>query len=570
MFASLPKTAQEFMTWTWGQIEPYFQDLLARPLTRETIEGWLADWTLLMQLFSEAGSRQSIATTVDTTDKAAEERFHTWLREVGEPAQALEQQLKEKLLASSLSVPGFEIALRNMRNEAEIFRAENVPLFTEEQKLSDEYNRVVGAQTVQWEGEEITLTQLKTVFQEADRATRERAWRLASTRRLADREALNDLWQRLLDLRLHQARNAGFQSYRDLRWRQFARFDYTPDDCAIFHQAIEQEVVPAATRVYERHRALSGVERMHPWDLDGNDLAPPSRPALYPFKTTEELVSKAEAIFRRVEPELGDYFAIMRREELLDLDNRKGKAPGGYQAALALVKRPFIFMNAIGLQNDVQTMLHEGGHAFHWFEASQLPYAQQWDYGAEIAEVASMSMELLASPYLAAKEGGYYSEADAALARVKHLEGILLFWPYMAVIDAFQHWVYTHPEDARDPARCDACWGDLSNRFIPGVDWSGLDDARVTGWQRKLHIFQIPFYYVDYGLAQIGALQVWRNALNNQAEAVKHYRYALSLGGTKPLPELFAAAGAKFAFDATTMRELVALIEGTIEGLQPA
>jgi oligoendopeptidase F len=565
---SLPKTAQEFMDWKWPQIEPYFQELQARDLTEDTVAQWLADWTLLAQLFSESFARQSIATTVDTTDKAALERFHTWLQAVGEPFQSAEQKLKEKLLASGLDPVGFEIPLRNMRTEAEIFREANVPLSTQERKLMDEYNRIIGAQTIIWEGEERTLIQLKPIFQSDDRATRERAWRLVSQRRLADREALNTLWQQLLPLRRKQAENAGFSSYRDYRWKQFARFDYTPDDCLTFHDAIEKVVVPAATRAYERQRKLLGVDALRPWDLDRDDVYPPSRPALHPFKTVEELVSKTQNIFRKVDPELGEYFAIMRQEKLLDLDNRKGKAPGGYQSALALVKRPFIFMNAVGIHDDVTTLLHEGGHAFHWFEASRLPYAQQWDYGAEIAEVASMSMELLGAPYLTEKEGGFYSESDAAHARIQHLERIIIFWPFMAAIDAFQHWVYTHEAEASNPAKCDAKWGELWDRFIPGVDWSDLEDARVTGWHRKLHIFKYPFYYVDYGLAQIGALQVWRNSLTNKVEAVHQYRYGLSLGGTRSLPQLFAAAGAKFAFDAATMRELVELIETTIHDLE--
>jgi oligoendopeptidase F len=461
-----------------------------------------------------------------------------------------------------------EIPLRNMRTEAEIFNEANVPLFTQEQQKSITYNQIIGAQTVEWEGKEVTLTQLKPVMQSDDRSQREQAWRLIAARRLADRDKLNYLWQEFLPLRLKMAKNAGFKNYRDFRWRQFLRFDYTPDDCLTFHKAIEKVVVPAATRIYQRQRQLLGVERLRPWDLDRDDVYPPSRPALYPFKTVEELISKAETIFHRVDPELGEYFSIMRREKLLDLDNRKGKAPGGYQSSLILIKRPFIFMNAVGIHDDVQTLLHEGGHAFHWFEASHLPYYDQWNYPSEIAEVASMSMELLAAPYLTAKEGGYYSEVDAAHARIHHLEQQVLFWPYMTVVDAFQHWVYTHPRKAADPASCDEKWGELWARFIPGVDWSDLEEARVTGWHRKLHIFQIPFYYVDYGLAQVGALQVWRNSLSDKQQAIRQYRQALALGGTRPLPELFAAAGAKFAFDAKTLTGLVGLIESTIDDLQ--
>ncbi len=570
MFNTLPATAQEFMDWNWAKIEPYYTDLLTRELNTDTVAAWLADWSTLGKLIHECFTRLSIATTLNTTDEAAVQRYHTYLQQISEPAQTAEQRLKEKLLASGLNPVGFELPLRNMRAEAAIFREANVPLSTEENKLGTEYDRIIGAQTVQWAGEERTLTQMKPVLQSDDRATREQAWRLIAERRLRDRPALNALWQKLLDLRRQQAANAGFADYRTLRWQEWKRFDYTPEDCEVFHAAIEQVVVPAATRVYERQRALLGVETLRPWDLDRDDVYPPSRPPLYPFKTIDELVSKAENIFRQVDPELGEYFAIMRREKLLDLDNRKGKAPGGYQAALAVAKRPFIFMNAVGIHDDVQTLLHEGGHAFHLMETVHLPYMQQWHYSAEMAEVASMSMELLASPYLTEAHGGYYSEPDAAHARIHHLEHILLFWPYMAVVDAFQHWVYTHEDAAADPAQCDATWGSLWQRFIPGVDWSGMEDARVTGWHRKLHIFRIPFYYVDYGLAQIGALQVWRNAMSDQAGAVRQYRHALSLGGTRTIPEFFAAAGGKFSFDAATMGELVDLIEQSIDRLHGA
>jgi len=258
----------------------------------------------------------------------------------------------------------------------------------------------------------------------------------------------------------------------------------------------------------------------------------------------------------------------MARESLLDLDNRKNKAPGGYCASFPMSKRPFIFMNAVGLHDDLQTMLHESGHAFHNFERDALTYSQQRQIGLEFAEVASMSMELLAAPYLAAREGGVYSDADARRARVEHLESDILFWPYMAVVDTFQHWVYAHPSDAADPSKCDAQWAVQWDRFMGGVDWGGLDEEMVTGWHRKLHIHQVPFYYVEYGLAQLGAVQVWANALRDQAGAVARYRRALALGGTAALPQLFAAAGAKFAFDTATLGRYVDLMERTIEELE--
>ncbi|MEZ4671887.1 MAG: M3 family oligoendopeptidase [Anaerolineae bacterium] len=568
MFDTLPKDTATFMNWSWSQIEPYYDALATRELSAATVDTWLKEWTLLGELIGESYTRLYVATTVDTTDEAAVTRFHTYLGDIMEKVEPKEQILREKVIASGLNPPGFEIALRNMKTDVALFREANIPLNTEEQKLTNEYDRIVGAQTVQWEGQELTLMQLKPVFHTAERPTREQAWKLASERRLADRAELNKLWGQFLELRLKMTENVGFESYRDFRWQQFKRFDYSPQDCMTFHEAIEEVAVPAASRIYERQRRKLGVETLRPWDLDRDDVYPPSRPPLHPYKTIDELEGKAEGIFNKVDPYLAQHFSTMRRENLLDLDNRKGKAPGGYCITLGHSRRAFIFMNAVGIHDDVQTLFHEAGHAFHAFESVKLPYNQQRDAPIEMCEVASMSMELLAAPYLPFSEGGYYTPRDAARARIEHMEQNILFWPYMAVVDAFQHWVYSNPQQAADPVACDAQWGELWARFIPGVDWSGLEDARVTGWHRKAHIFEIPFYYVDYGLAQIGAIQVWRNALRDQAQAVSQYRDALSLGGTRPLPELFAAAGAKFAFDASMLGELVNLMETTMAELE--
>lgn len=564
MFENLPKTSQEALDWEWSQFQPYYDDLQQRSLSSESIMSWLADWSDLASLLEEIYARLYVATTVDTTDTNAEARFNRYLDHIYQPSATAEQLLKEKLLESGLEPAGFEIPLRNMRAEADLFREENLPLETQVQKLSNEYDRIIGAQSVEWEGEELTLTQLRPVFQDTDRAKREAAWHLSSERQLADRDALNTLWQQLMALRLKIAKNAGFDNFRDYQWLNFKRFDYTPQDCETFHAAIEESIVPLARRLYDLRRQQLGIDSLRPWDQEVDSQG---RPPLRPFANSEELVSKTEAIFRQVDPQLGEYFAIMRQEGLLDLDNRKGKAPGGYQMDFTRARRPFIFMNAVGLHDDVQTLLHEGGHAFHCFESSQLPYVQQREFSAEISEVASMSMELLAAPYLAASKGGYYSDADATRARIEHLESIIQFWPYMAVVDAFQHWVYTHHEAATDPANCDTTWGVLWDRFMQGIDYSGLEDARMTGWQRKLHIFQIPFYYVDYGLAQLGAVQVWSNALQDQTTAVRRYRSGLALGGTQPLPELFAATGAKFAFDSETVRAAAQLLQRTLDEL---
>jgi len=567
MFAELPNTINDFQTWDWAKIEPYFKALEARDLTEANVIEWLNDWAKLNFLIGETHSRLYVGTTVDTTDEATEKRYNAYLEDILQPTNVAAQRLKEKLIASGLKPEGYSIELRNMRTEAELFREENVPLFTQESKLGTEYDKIIGAQTVQWEGQERTIAQMKPVYQDGDRSKRESAWRMVSQRQLADRSALNELWQRFLKLRTEIAGNADMPDYRAYRWRNFLRFDYTPDDCARFEDAIAEVVVPAATRIYEQRAKRLGVGAVRPWDLDVDPLG---RAPLRPFSDIDTLNHTTSTIFHKVDPQLGDYFDVMQREKLLDLDNHKGKAPGGYCTYFPVAQRPFIFMNAVGLHDDVQTLLHEGGHSFHAFEASKLPLYQQGDVPIEFAEVASMSMEHLAGRYLTQAEGGFYSEADAARARIEHLQSDILFWPYMAIVDAFQQWVYTHADDAMNPDNCDAKWGELQDRFQPGIDYTGLEDAKVTGWHRKLHIFQIPFYYVDYGIAQVGAVQVWRNSLKDQAKAVADYRHALSLGGTKSLPELFKAAGAKFAMDADTLREAVDLIETTCAKLEPA
>lgn len=564
MQTTLPNEIHEFMQWDWSKIDPHYQSLAARPVTQATVEMWLKDWTQLSNLVRESHQRLYVGSTVDTTDVQAQQRYADFLDNIYPSAQAAEQVLREKLLASGLQPQGFEVPLRNMRAEAELFRKANLPLLSEELKLVTEYDKVIGAQTVHWQGKEVTVAQLQSVYQDPDRNLREQAWQLASTRQLADREVINDLWVKLLAIRRQLAVNADLPDYRAYRWRQLLRFDYRPEDCKQFHQAIEGVVVPAARRLYERRRQLLGVEVLRPWDLNVDAL---SRPALKPFKTITELEDGTAAIFDRVDPELGAYFKLMRQERLLDLDNRKGKAPGGYCTDFPASKRPFIFCNSVGVHDDVQTLIHEGGHAFHVFESSHLLYAQQLQVPLEFAEVASMGMEFLASPYLSAEPGGFYTQDESAQAQVEHLEQSLLFWPYMAVVDAFQHWVYEEPEAASDPDRCDAKWDELWERFMVAVDWSGLEQEKMTGWQRKLHILEDPFYYVEYGLALLGAVQVWRNAQKDQPGAVAAYRQALSLGGAATLPQLFKTAGVKFAFDADTLGEAVELMESTIVAL---
>ena len=563
----LPETAHEFSTWTWSQIEPHTRELAERTLTAENLEEWLSDWSRLLSLVEESSARLQVAASADTSDAEAETRFNNFRDQVYNPAMAADQRIKENLLNSGLKPPaGFENPARNMRVEADLFREENLSLSTDERKLVSAYNKIVGAQTVAWEGEELTLYQLEARLQDPNRTARERAWRRSVERQLVDGPAIDGLWAKLVAVRHDMARNAGFQDYRAFRWQQMHRFDYTPQDCLRFHQAIETVVTPVVGRIYERYRRQLGVEALRPWDLEVDPLG---RPSLQPFDDVEELEEKAAAIFYHVDPQLGEHFDTMRREGLLDLGNRKNKAPHGWCMTYPVVRKAFIFMNAIGWQRDVIMLLHEAGHAFHVFEMAALDYYHQLEVNAEFLEVASMAMELLAAPYLSASQGGFYAEEDAARARIKHLEdAIIVSWPYIAAMDAFQHWVYTNPEAGVDAATCGEKWAEIWLRFMPGVDWSGLDDALTTRWHYVPHFFEWPFSGIEYGIAQLGAVQVWRNALDDRAGAVARYRQALSLGCTVPLPGLYEAAGAKLTFDAETLGQAVALMEQTIADLE--
>lgn len=564
MFDSLPYTAQETLGWTWSDFEPYYSDLAERTLNDSNVTEYLRDWTRIAEIASETHSRLSVATTRNTADQDAEKRFHAFLENVFPKLEEVDHRLKSKLLEVNSAPDGFELSLKKMRADTEIFRESNLPLMTEEQKLDIEYDKIIGAQTVEWEGKEVTVTQLRPVYQDTSRDRREAAWRLSAERQMQDTGSITELWKRFLSVRLHMANNADFPDYRSYRWKEWHRFDYSPEDCKAFHKAIEETAVPAARRICERRKELLGLDSLRPWDMN---VDPHGRPPLKPFEDVTELKEKTLEIFRSVGSTFGDYFKIMMDEDLLDLENRKNKAPGGYCTGYAAVKRPFIFMNAVGIHDDVQTLLHESGHCFHSFETARLPYIHQRSVGLEFSEVASMAMELLAAPYLEESLGGFYDKADANRALAEHLEDAVLFWPYMAVVDAFQHWVYENPAEAEYPEKCDEAWSQTWDRFIPWIDWSGLEEVKRTGWHRKLHIFVVPFYYVEYGLAQLGAVQVWGESLNDPTEAVKNYRHALSLGGTVDIPDLFAAAGAKFAFDAETLGRAVSLMERHAEQL---
>ncbi|MGE0355168.1 MAG: M3 family oligoendopeptidase, partial [Gemmatimonadales bacterium] len=560
MTFSLPDSPSAFAGVTWDDIQVYYRELAARPLDGKDVEGWLRDWSRLEELLSEAAGEAMIGYTLNTEDPAREAAHLRFSTEIIPRADEAAVVLARRLVASGFQQPDLGPVLERFRTQIETFREANVPLLAELEQLGTRYQKITGGMSVEWDGRPIPLPQLQPWLRSGDRAVRERAFRSSVAPYAAARDELAGLFTRMFRLRVDIARNAGFEDYLAYSFRTKYRFAYTAADTARFHEAIESVVTPAVERVYRRRAERLGLDRLRPWDTV---VDPYSQEPLVPFDDVADLADRAHRVVGRVDPELGREFGIMRTEGLLDLGSRRGKAPGGYCETLHARGRPFIFMNAAGTLDDVMTLFHESGHAFHAFATHPLPFVWQRVTGMEAAELASMTMELLALPHLGESEGGFFDPVDTARARIHHLEDILVSLAHIASVDAFQTWIYTsgagHEAAARDEA-----WLGLRERFERGVDWTGLEQERVCRWYRQLHIFLYPFYYIEYGLAQLGALEIWRNSLEDPAGALAAYRRALALGSTRPLPAIYAAAGTRLIFDAGAVASLVALVESQV------
>jgi oligoendopeptidase F len=549
----------------WSQIAPLFDQLDARAPQCRTVaelEQWILDQGELAAALDQEGSQRYIAMTCHTDSPEAEQAYLQFVEQIEPELKPRQFKLAQLYLAhplrSQLAPHRYEVFDRDTTLRVELFREENIPLETEESKLAQQFQKLSGSLTVTFRGEEKTLVQMGRYLEEPDRALREEAWRLVAQRRLQEADKFEDNFEALLVLREQIARNAGFPNYRAYAFRAKGRFDYTPEDCLKFHAAVETEIMPVVRLLQAERKRQLGVASLRPWDAAVDPL---NRPPLRPFTEVEEMVERTQRVFDHLDAGLAGGFRTMRDLKLLDLANRKGKAPGGYQATLAEARLPFIFMNSVGLQRDVETMLHEAGHAFHTLAAKGEDLYSYRSAPIEFCEVASMAMELLGNQHLEE----FYSTTEADRARKTHLEGIINFFPWMATVDAFQHWIYTHPGHTR--AERKAAWIALMDRFGGDVDWSGHEAARAHHWHRQLHIFIHPFYYVEYGIAQLGALQVWANSHRNAAQALRDYQAGLALGGSRPLPELFAAAGCRFDFSAETVRPLVSLVRSELAKL---
>lgn len=541
---------------TWTDLEPWYQELNAEPLDLAGVPAWLARWSHLESCLTEAASLALIAYTCDTGSAEKEQAHLRFTSQIMPLAEEQGVRLAQRLVESGWTSPDMEVPLIRFRTAIRLFREANVPIFAELEELSARYQRITGSMTAEWEGTRRALPLLAPMLQDPDRQVRERAWRAFIEPYQSQQDAMSAVFDTMFARRQEAARNAGFANFRDYTFEAKGRVDYTPADCVRFHDAVAATVVPAVGRIMELRRDRLGLERLRPWDLA---VDPWGDLPLRPYQGESELAGTAAGVFAGVDPELGRWFETMIDEQLLDLGSREGKAPGGYCDTLHYRGRPFIFMNAAGVMEDVTTLLHEAGHSFHALASHHWPLIWQRHPSSESAELASMSMELLASPHLG-PPGGFLSEPDLVRARLAHLEDILLSLTHIASVDAFQTWIYTSPDGADREAR-DGAWLRLRERFETGVDWEGLAPERAARWYRQLHIFLYPFYYIEYGIAQLGALQVWRNSREDPVAAARAYRSFLALGATRPLPALYREAGAALIFDREGLSGLVAMVE---------
>lgn len=556
----LPK---DFKVADWATLEPYFKELLERPLpTREVLEQWLKDVSELEAVIGEDAAWRQIRMTCDTENKALEDAFTFFVMEIQPKIQPYADKLNRKLVENeftkTLEGDAYLVYLRNVKKNIELFREENIPLQAEISVMAQQYGVISGKMSVEVEGREYTLQQATKFLESSRRELREEVYRKIQERRLQDKEKLNELFTKLVQKRDQVARNAGFSNYRDYKFADLGRFDYKKEDCFQFHDAVKGSVLPLVDFIYDRKRQKLGLDSLRPWDVDAE---PEGVQPLNPFKTGEELVNKTIECFTRMNPFFGECLVKMKEMGRLDLDSRKGKAPGGYNCPLPETGAPFIFMNAAGQMGDVTTMVHEGGHAIHSFLAHQLPLTAFKEYPMEIAEVASMTMELFSMDYW---DVFFEDPSDLKRAKQQQLERVLTIFPWIATIDKFQHWVYENPNHTEEERTEN--WRSILNEYTSiAMDVSGLEDYRKYSWQRQLHLYEVPFYYIEYGIAQLGAIGLWKQFKENKEQAINNYINALKLGGTKTLPQLYEAAGLKFSFAPDYINELMLFVQKEME-----
>ena len=554
----------DFAVTTWEAVKPYFDDLLMREVeAAKELRRWFQDRSELEAVLSENMAWRYIKMTCDTTDEQLREDYNEFITQIEPQIAPVSNQLNRKALDSPYleelkQTEGYPIIIRELNKDAQLFREENISLKTEEQQEAQKFGAISGAMTVEINGQEVTLQQAANRLRSTDRTEREEAYRKITQRRLQDKEPLNDLFTRLVHIRDQMGQNAGFPNYRDYKFAAMGRFDYTPQDCFNFHEAVAQEVVPMLTELAQRRKEALSVDLLRPWD---SSVDPYGNPPLKPFGTGQELTEKTIRTFGKLDSYLGERIAIMREMGHLDLESRKGKAPGGYNYPLSETGVPFIFMNATSNLRDMVTMMHEGGHAVHSFLTRELELTNFQHTPSEVAELASMSMELISMDHW---DLFFEDEEDLKRAKREHLEQIIQTLPWVATIDKFQHWVYEHPNHSIEERL--AQWNQVYDMFSDSVtDWSGLEEEKRYLWQKQLHLYEVPFYYIEYGFAQLGAIAVWKNYKDDPAQGLAGYKNALQLGYTKTIPEVYQAADIQFDFSTDYIQSLMQFVKEELD-----
>lgn len=553
----------DFTLTTWDALEPYLKNLQAREInSKQDLERWMRDSSEIEAVISEDACWRQIKMTCDTTDKNLEDAFTYFCMEIQPKIQPYADALNRKLMASpfisELDKEKYFTYFRSIKKSIDLFREENIPLQAELSVMQQQYGAIAGKMSVEVKGEEYTLQQAAKFLESHDRDLREEVYRKINERRLQDKDAMNDLYSQLIQRRDKIAKNAGFANYRDYKFVELGRFDYTKEDCFKFHEAVKLHVLPLVNKIYEAKKQKLGLDTLRPWDTEAE---PSNVTPLNPFTTGNELLEKSIDCFRKLNPFFADCLDKMNTMGHMDLESRKGKSPGGYNCPLAESGAPFIFMNAAGQMSDVTTMVHEGGHAIHSFLAHPLELSAFKEYPMEIAEVASMAMELFSMDYW---ESFFANVDDLARAKEHQLERVITIFPWIATIDKFQHWVYENPNHTIDERT--ATWMEILEEFkVEAIDTSGLDEYRKISWQRQLHLFEVPFYYIEYGIAQLGAIGLWIQYKQNKEQALQNYISALSLGGTKTLPQLYTAAGLHFDLSPNHIKTLMEFVSSEME-----
>ncbi len=561
----LRKYIPQDLTITWDSLSPHFTELEEREINSvNELEQWLKDRSELEAALEEDFAWRYIKMSCDTANEELVKNFQYFATEIEPKISPISNNLNKKFTESpyvdDLDKEKFFVYSRAIKKALELYQEENIELFTELQVKQQKYQGITGAMSVEINGQEYTLEQASIFVKDLNRDVRENAWRTIQQRRLIDKDDLNILFDELIKIRNQVALNAGFENYRDYMFQALGRFDYSPQDCYDFAEAIETEIVPILKEQAEKRRESLGLKNLKPWDME---VSISGKSALKPFNNGEELIDKSIACFNAIDTKLGDKLAVMKANNLFDVESRKGKAPGGYNYPLAETGAPFIFMNSANSLRDLTTMVHEGGHAIHTFLTADLELNDFKHCPSEVAELASMSMELISMDKWA-----IYFDNPEELKRAKkeQLADVLKTLPWVAVIDQFQHWIYTNPDHTA--ADREETFKQIYNRFGAGfTDWADLDQEFGNVWQKQLHLFEVPFYYIEYAIAQLGAIAVWKNYKENPEKALTQYLAALSLGYTKPMNEIYETAGIKFDFSAAYVKELATFVKEELEKL---